>query len=317
MSISSQIIILLFSKFRLKSRGRFKGNFPRRVIGFVAFVIEIISFIITLNGLMFNISIFSPISLHRSFVKDKLTLSVLLRTSIRLLRVIRILIQFINRFVLRRILIFACYFFVIWNTCLFIIFWVLIRILAEIFNRRVWSLIIISFLPNIIDGMIFIFLLRNKSWRIVFVVVIWLNLILLSKVFIWFFDLRVFFIFFIKLQNILAFWTLLILVWMLIYILGVKDIRILMRWVVFLLKKFFHLFGAVLLKSLFFFFRIVATKRVLTVENRLVLIGMIITQIISLFTNKLSISKRLSISIKLFLCVLIVLIIVSVRIFSI
>lgn len=317
MSISSQIIILLFSKFRLKSRGRFKGNFPRRVIGFVAFVIEIISFIITLNGLMFNISIFSPISLHRSFVKDKLTLSVLLRTSIRLLRVIRILIQFINRFVLRRILIFACYFFVIWNTCLFIIFWVLIRILAEIFNRRVWSLIIISFLPNIIDGMIFIFLLRNKSWRIVFVVVIWLNLILLSKVFIWFFDLRVFFIFFIKLQNILAFWTLLILVWMLIYILGVKDIRILMRWVVFLLKKFFHLFGAVLLKSLFFLFRIVATKRVLTVENRLVLIGMIITQIISLFTNKLSISKRLSISIKLFLCVLIVLIIVSVRIFSI
>lgn len=317
MSISSQIIILLFNKFRLKSRGRFKGNFPRRVIGFVDFVIEIISFIITLNGLMFNISIFSPISLHRSFVKDKLTLSVLLRTSIRLLRVIRILIQFINRFVLRRILIFACYFFVIWNTCLFIIFWVLIRILAEIFNRRVWSLIIISFLPNIIDGVIFIFLLRNKSWRIVFVVVIWLNLILLSKVFIWFFDLRVFFIFFVKLQNILAFWTLLILVWMLIYILGVKDIRILMRWVVFLLKKFFHLFGAVLLKSLFFLFRIVATKRVLTVENRLVLIGMIITQIISLFTNKLSISKRLSISIKLFLCVLIVLIIVSIRIFSI
>jgi len=112
---------------------------------------------------MFNISIFSPISLHRSFVKDKLALSVLLRTSIRLLRVIRIFIQFINRFVLRRILIFTCYFFVIWNTCLFIIFWVLIRILAEIFNRRVWSLIIISFLPNIIDGMIFIFLLRNKS----------------------------------------------------------------------------------------------------------------------------------------------------------
>ncbi len=317
MSISSQIIILLFSKFRLKSRGRFKGNFPRRVIGFVDFVIEIISFIITLNGLMFNISIFSPISLHRSFVKDKLALSVLLRTSIRLLRVIRILIQFIKRFVLRRILIFACYFFVIWNTCLFIIFWVLIRILAEIFNRRVWSLIIISFLPNIIDGVIFIFLLRNKSWRIVFVVVIWLILIFLSKVFIWFFDLRVFFIFFVKLQNILAFWTLLILVWMLIYILGVKDIKILMRWVVFLLKKFFHLFGAVLLKSLFFLFKIVATKRVLTVENRLVLIGMIITQIISLFTNKLSISKRLSISIKLFLCVLIVLIIVSVRIFSI
>lgn len=316
MSISSQVVILFFSKFRLKSRGGFKGNFARRVIWFVYSVIEIISFIITLKRLMFNISIFSPIFLHRFFVKYKLASSVLLRASMRLLRVIRIRIKFTNRFVLERILIFAFYVFVIWTTSLFIIFWVLVSILAEIFNRRVWSLIIISFLPNIIGGLIFIFLFRNKSWRVVFVVFIWLNLIFLFKVFVWFFNLRVFFIIFIKLQDILTFWALLILIWMFIYILEVKDIRILM-WIVFFIKKFFHLSGSILLKSLFFFFRNVATKRVLTVENRLVLIGMIITQIVSLFTNKLPISKRLSISIKLFLCVLMVLVIVSKRIFSV
>ena len=225
MSISSQVVILFFSKFRLKSRGGFKGNFARRVIWFVYSVIDIISFIITLKRLMFNISIFSPIFLHRFFVKYKLASSVLLRASMRLLRVIRFRIKFTNRFVLERILIFAFYVFVIWTTSLFIIFWVLVSILAEIFNRRVWSLIIISFLPNIIGGLIFIFLFRNKSWRVVFVVFIWLNLILLFKVFVWFFNLRVFFIIFIKLQDILTFWALLISIWMFIYILEVKDLH--------------------------------------------------------------------------------------------
>jgi len=199
---------------------------------------------------------------------------------------------------LRRLLIFAI-------DILFIIFWVLISILGKISNRRVWFLVTIFFLSNIIDRLIVIFWLRNKSWRVVFVVIIRLNLILLFKVFIEFFNLRIFVIFFIKFQDILTFRTLLILIWMLIYIFEVKVIRILMGGILFL-HEFSHLSRSVLLKSLFFLFRIVATKGVLTVENRLVLIWMI----------KLSISERLSISIKVLLCVLRVLVIVSIRIFS-
>lgn len=99
-----------------------------------------------------------------------------------------------------------------------------------------------------------------------------------------------------------------------------KEIRIwfliLMVQIVFLIDEFFHLSCTILLESLFFLFRIITCERVLTVKNGLVLIGTVMTIIIILFGYELFVTKRLSITIKMLLSVLRVLVIILVRIFS-
>lgn len=272
LSISSQVIILFFSKFRLKPWRWFKRNFTRRVCWFIVFTFE---------RLIINIRFFFPTFLYCSFVKNKLTTSILLWPSVWLLRSIWVWIHIVESFTFRRVLISTLIFSIVGAFDWLIKFRLIIHILTKNSNGWIWFYFIVVLLSKrIVTLMIFLVL--------------------------------------VKIENIFTLRTNLILMRMVVWILEIHKsgiCLILMRWMVFSFYKFFHLSGPILLKGLFFLFRIVVRKRILTVKDGLVLIITIILFIISLFFNELFVSKRLSVSIKMLLSVLRILVIILIRIF--
>lgn len=115
MSISSQIVILLFSKFWLKFWWWLKRNFIWWICWFITFIVRI-ACIITFKGLISIVILFFSTLLQSSFIKNKLTTSILLWTSERFLRSIRILIHMFIMFILRWVLISYSILLIVWTS---------------------------------------------------------------------------------------------------------------------------------------------------------------------------------------------------------